>query len=307
VFTQPAELQAQLSEVEALLEHWVERQNASARLQDSMRYSLLSGGKRFRPMLALASALLIDAERTHTQSDLKPSAEFSKAAQAVACSVECIHAYSLIHDDLPAMDDDDLRRGQPTNHIRFDEATAILAGDALQTLGFQILSDLPALFPIGDLVGELAQASGAAGMVAGQMNDLLAEGQTQELALTELEAIHRNKTGALIRASVRMGAIVGGASDDKLEALTSYAEALGLAFQIQDDVLDVISDSETLGKTQGADIAKDKSTYVSVLGLDTAADLARDMSLQAKNALAIFDASADYMRSLADYVVQRRH
>lgn len=286
-----SELESQLEGVESLLRSWLDQHSSSPRLQESMRYSLLSGGKRFRPLLALAAADVVGTANAYTE--------------AAAASLECIHAYSLIHDDLPAMDDDDLRRGKPTNHIQFDEATAILAGDALQTLAFEGLAFLPPDVRVQKLIAELAFASGASGMVAGQMEDLLAEGQAKRLNLDELQAIHRRKTGALIRASVRMGAISAGASEDQLIALSGYAEALGLAFQIHDDVLDVTSDSETLGKPQGADIDRAKSTYVSVLGLAEAKLCSAQMAEKARAELVGFDSKADYLRSLADYSVQR--
>jgi geranylgeranyl pyrophosphate synthase len=273
------------------LEDCVDAQSVSARLQDAMRYSLLSGGKRFRPLLVLASAQAVGA--------------VTPMSMSAAVSVECIHAYSLIHDDLPAMDDDALRRGKPTNHIQFDEATAILAGDALQTLAFEVLARQPEDIRVQRLVLELSRAAGATGMVAGQMADLLAEGQAASLDLNELQAIHRGKTGALISASARMGAISGSASDAQVSALGRYADALGLAFQIHDDVLDVVADSATLGKTQGADGAKHKSTYVSVLGLEEARSRAVAMVQRAHAELESFGARADYLKALADYAILR--
>jgi len=229
------------------------------RLVDAMQYSVLNGGKRIRPALCFAAALV--------QTDPFDN----PAVIAAACATELIHAYSLIHDDLPAMDDDDLRRGKPTSHIAFDEATAILAGDALQALAFQTLSD--AVFPSHqsqlDCIRTLATSSGVSGLCGGQMIDLQAVGQS--LDLEQLQHMHRLKTGALIEASLVMGAQSGGliASQD-LHHLKAFAHNLGLAFQIKDDILDAEGDAQTLGKQPGADAERDKPTYVSLLGLDNA-------------------------------------
>lgn len=268
-------------------------QNADpTKLRTAMRYSLFNGGKRVRPTLAYAAALAI-----------KPDIDLPRI-DPVACALECLHSYSLVHDDLPAMDDDDLRRGKPTCHIAFNEATAILAGDGLQTLAFEVLLgiDAPAEVKV-QLLKCLAQASGADGMVLGQAIDLAAV--DQQLSLSQLETMHRYKTGALIRASVAMGALAANASQAQLEALDVYAAAIGLAFQVQDDILDVTVDTETLGKQQGADIARNKPTYVSLLGLETAKSKATELHQQALKALAIFDASADRLRELADYIIHR--
>jgi geranylgeranyl pyrophosphate synthase len=223
------------------------------KLKQAMRYSALNGGKRVRATLVYAAAMSIAGEvPTYTDN--------------IACALELIHAYSLVHDDLPAMDDDALRRGQPTCHIAFDEATAILVGDALQTLAFECLAktELPAELRC-ELILSLAQASGAAGMVAGQSMDLSAE--NRQIALPELEALHQHKTGALIRASVRCGALAAGANPTQLAVLDRYAAAIGLAFQVQDDILDIESSTEQLGKQQGSDLSLNKSTYPSLLGL----------------------------------------
>ena len=311
----------------------------SPRLTEAMRYSLTNGGKRVRPVLAYASALAISgempAERSSIDTDGSSShadgssikAEGSSikaegsltgadgsltgadgaAIDNVACALEAIHAYSLVHDDLPAMDDDDLRRGQPTCHIAYDEATAILAGDALQALAFELLAIAPGLAPelTVQLLRELARAAGAAGMVAGQAIDLAAV--DTQLNLAELENMHAHKTGALIRASVIMGALTAGASKTQLAALTRYAEAVGLAFQVQDDILDVTADTETLGKRQGADEALNKPTYVSLLGLEAAKTKALELHRTALVALAEFGGSADQLRALSAYTVQRNH
>jgi len=268
-----------------------DRHSSSERLLSAMRYSVFNGGKRIRPVLVYASGQALNCPLDH--------------CDAPAAAVEMIHAYSLIHDDLPAMDDDDLRRGKPTCHIQYDEATAILAGDALQTSAFAALTDAKNQTGQLQLLQELVQASGSLGMVAGQMIDLASVGKS--LRLVELENMHRHKTGALIRASVRMGAIAGGANARQLDALTRYAEALGLAFQVQDDILDVESDTETLGKQQGADIALNKPTYVSLLGLEQAKEKARLLVENAEQSLNDFGPEADLLRELARYVIERDH
>lgn len=263
------------------------------RLQDAMSYSMLNGGKRVRPMLVYAAAQAVGASMVH--------------ADIAAAAVEMIHAYSLVHDDLPAMDDDDLRRGKPTCHIQFDEATAILAGDALQTQAFQILSapidGLTAQQQL-TLVNTLAQASGAFGMAGGQSLDLEAVNQTVDL--TYLENMHNHKTGALILASVLMGAHCGSAlSKDTLTALTTYARAIGLAFQVQDDILDVVSDTQTLGKTQGADAANNKPTYVSLLGLEGAKQKAHELHKAALDAIEPLGDKAGPLAHIANYIIER--
>ncbi len=265
--------------------------SASGQLLDAMRYSVFNGGKRFRPVLAYAACQAITGQ--------------VDAADAPATAVELIHAYSLVHDDLPAMDDDDLRRGQPTCHIKFDEATAILAGDALQTAAFSALLQHTNPQHLPQLLTELTQASGALGMVAGQMIDLASVGHT--LDVSALENMHRHKTGALICASVRMGAIAGDASAEQLAALTAYAQALGLAFQVQDDILDVEGDTGTLGKQAGADAALDKPTYPALLGLEQAKIKAHELVDTALSALEGFGPEAHLLRELARYVIQRNH
>lgn len=265
--------------------------SASGQLLDAMRYSVFNGGKRFRPVLAYAACQAITGQ--------------VDAADAPATAVELIHAYSLVHDDLPAMDDDALRRGQPTCHIKFDEATAILAGDALQTAAFSALLQHTNPQHLPQLLTELTQASGALGMVAGQMIDLASVGHT--LDVSALENMHRHKTGALICASVRMGAIAGDASAEQLAALTTYAQALGLAFQVQDDILDVEGDTGTLGKQAGADAALDKPTYPALLGLEQAKIKAHELVDTALSALEGFGPEAHLLRELARYVIQRNH
>ena len=265
--------------------------SASGQLLEAMRYSVFNGGKRFRPILVYAACQAVTGQ--------------IEAADAPAAAVELIHAYSLVHDDLPAMDDDDLRRGQPTCHIKFDEATAILAGDALQTAAFSALLQHSTPEHLLSLLTELTQASGALGMVAGQMIDLSSVGHT--LDVSALENMHRHKTGALIRASVRMGAIAGNASTKQLESLTTYAQALGLAFQVQDDILDVEGDTTTLGKQAGADAALDKPTYPALLGLEQAKAKAHELVETALSALEGFGPEAHLLRELARYVIQRNH
>lgn len=271
---------------------------AGQTLVDAMNYSLFNGGKRVRPILAYASALAVGKANTRTCDGI----------HAVASALEAVHAYSLVHDDLPAMDDDDLRRGKATCHIAYDEATAILAGDALQTFAFDVLSEATSLSAETrlKLVSTLAKASGAEGMVLGQSIDLNAVNQT--LSLAELERMHAHKTGALIRASVQMGAIATEqASATQLKALDSYASAVGLAFQVQDDILDVVADTATLGKPQGSDQSNNKPTYVSLLGLEAAQAKADSLHQQALAALSIFDARANHLRALSAYIVQRSH
>ncbi|MEX1032318.1 MAG: (2E,6E)-farnesyl diphosphate synthase [Cellvibrionaceae bacterium] len=265
---------------------------ASPRLLEAMRYGLFGKGKRIRPILAYAGADAV--------------AETSPAVDAVACAVECIHAYSLIHDDLPAMDNDKLRRGQPTCHIAFDEATAILAGDGLQALAFQILAQAEGLDPKTTLalIAKLAAAAGSCGMVAGQAMDLAAV--SQQLSLPTLETIHRFKTGALIQASVVMGAVATEkANADQLAALDQYAKCIGLAFQVQDDILDVTGNTAVMGKQQGADALLDKPNYVSLLGLEEATRKARELHDFAISALSDFDQRADPLRQLSAYIVDR--
>lgn len=262
------------------------------RLQDASRYSLLNGGKRVRPMLVYSAAKAIG---------LAHSDEVDK----VACAVEMIHAYSLIHDDLPAMDDDDLRRGQATCHRAFDEATAILTGDALQTRAFELLTTLESCSAEVSLqlIATLSTASGQRGMIGGQAIDLISVGQN--IDLPQLETIHRLKTGALIRAAVAMGATFAGASQQQRQALDHYADAIGLAFQVQDDILDIESDTVTLGKTQGADLALNKPTYPSLLGLDGAKSKAQQLHQQALDVLIDFGSSAQPLRDLSAYIISR--
>lgn len=280
--------------VDAELDRCIDQSAASDRLQDAMRYSVLGGGKRIRPALCLAAARAVGQESDH--------------ALAPACAVELIHAYSLIHDDLPAMDDDELRRGRPTTHIAFDEAIAILAGDALQALAFGLLATGSGLAGEARLamVQELAKSAGHRGMVGGQAIDLESVGKT--LTLAELETMHRHKTGALIEASVRMGALSAErVQPGALEALATYARVLGLAFQVQDDLLDIEGSTDVIGKPQGSDVARSKPTYPALLGLDGARRHLTELLRTAKASLEPFGPEADPLRAMADYVVARTH
>lgn len=264
------------------------------RLFDAMSYSLLNGGKRVRPLLVYAAAAAISDD---TDADV---------LDQIACAVEYIHAYSLVHDDLPAMDDDDLRRGNPTCHRKFDEATAILAGDALQTRAFELLAQLPIAAELRiQLILALTSASGPRGMVGGQAIDLAAV--QKQIDLPHLETMHRLKTGALIRAAVRMGALAAGASHTQLEALDRYAAAIGLSFQVKDDILDITSDTATLGKPQGSDIERDKPTYPALLGLEAARQKALDLHNEALNSLAPFGEQARHLRELSAFIIERKH
>lgn len=267
-----------------------------ARLRDAMAYAVLGGGKRIRPLLVLESAALFDAP-------------FDFALHS-GIAFELLHGYSLIHDDLPAMDDDDLRRGRPTCHRAFDEATAILAGDALQTLAFHVLAHDPSMTVPADtrlrMVELLAHAAGSRGMCGGQAIDMAAVGR--ELTLAELENMHIHKTGALIRAAVLLGALSQpGVADEELARLDRYAKCIGLAFQIHDDILDVVGDTATLGKRQGADQALDKPTYPALLGLDGARAHARALYDDAMHALEPFGERAAVLRALAAFIVERSH
>jgi farnesyl diphosphate synthase len=298
----PAELdqwsQHRLDEVEQALSQWISPQ-APAGLGEAMRYAVLDGGKRLRPLLVLAAREAV----AHGE----PHAALDEAALRAACAVELIHAYSLVHDDMPCMDNDVLRRGKPTVHVQFGEAQALLAGDALQALAFELLT--PADADIDDRVQAqlcrlLATSAGHAGMAGGQAIDLASVG----VALTEdqLRHMHRLKTGALLQASVMMGAACGQASAPALNGLQRYGEALGLAFQVVDDILDVIADSATLGKTAGKDAANDKPTYVSLLGLEPAKAYANALLQEALQALAQTGLTHTHtLAALAERVVHR--
>ncbi len=280
--------------IETALGHWLPA--TTQRLHRAMRYSTLDGGKRVRAVLVYMTGQVFDIPLARLDGP--------------ACAVEMIHAYSLIHDDLPAMDNDDLRRGKPTCHKAFDDATAILAGDALQALAFEVLASDPAMASSAEqrlkMVAELARASGPAGMVGGQAIDMAAVGQP--LSLEALQQMHRLKTGALLRASVRLGALAHpGLTAGEVERLDSYADAIGLAFQIRDDILDVEADTATLGKPQGSDQARNKPTYTSLLGLEGARQKARELHAAALQSLDGFGAGADPLRGIATYIVERSY
>jgi len=264
-------------------------------LIDALAYSSLAGGKRIRAMLVYMAA-------NACQVDNAPNSSMTDAA---AAAIELVHCYSLIHDDLPAMDDDDLRRGKPSCHIKFGEANAILAGDALQTLAFELLAnegDGKAELRIG-LIRELSRASGANGMVGGQAIDLAVV--NQNISYDELVNMHALKTGALIDAATHMGCLCAGGNSEQAKALRHYAQAIGLAFQVQDDILDIEGSSEQTGKPQGTDIAANKPTYPAIMGLSEAKAKAQSLCDEALEALTDFGANADPLRSLATYIIQR--
>jgi geranylgeranyl diphosphate synthase type II len=261
-------------------------------LHRSMGYSLMAGGKRLRPIFAIAGHEAVGGRA----GKIIP----------IAASLELIHTYSLIHDDLPAMDDDDLRRNKPTNHKVFGEATAILAGDALLTDAFSIVSNANAKpDALLDIIRELTYACGPHGMVGGQTADILLEGKKAKKS--ELFYIHTHKTGALIRASVRIGAILGGASRKELNALSEYGENVGLAFQIVDDILDITGTDEELGKSAGADILRGKNTYPSVFGMETSKEEAKILIEKSLDAIRDFNSKADPLREIAKYILRRRN
>ncbi len=280
----------------ALSELLPQTDKEKTQLNAAMRYAMTNGGKRVRPIVTYATGTALGIALD--------------TLDAPACAVEMLHAYSLVHDDLPAMDDDDLRRGKPTLHKHYDEATAILAGDALQALAFTVLAsnEDPALSDTTKLkmVAVLGEASGVNGMAVGQAIDLESVGKT--LSLEQLEAMHRHKTGALIRASAKMAVLAADIADNALhQKIDAYADAIGLSFQIVDDILDVTSDTETLGKTQGADEALNKPTYPALLGLDGAKKYAQQTHMAALDALSGLDTQFDELRNLSDFIVKRTH
>ena len=301
------------SRVEAALRRLMPDTAPPRRLHAAMRYGALGGGKRVRPMLVYA------AGRAMRAAGAGRDTAKDTAIDAPACAVEMVHVYSLIHDDLPAMDDDDLRRGRPTCHKRFDEATAILAGDALQPLAYQVIAAEARLSARSRLamIAALSVAAGSSGLVGGQVMDLQAEGK--KLSAHELETIHAKKTGALIRAAVRIGALCGDGMDagdgdndanengdnDALAALDEYARCIGLAFQIQDDILDEVGETAKLGKPRGSDRRRGKSTFVSVRGIDAARRRAAELLNQATAALDRVRGDTDHLAALGRYIVQR--
>lgn len=284
------------TEINAYLAALLQQRHAEApRLKQAMHYALVLGGKRIRPFLTLQIGQLCGASQP--------------LLWRAAAALECIHAYSLVHDDLPAMDNDVLRRGQPTCHIAFDEATAILAGDALQTLAFELLSHADADTAAANqlaMIQRLALASGDLGMCGGQVLDLAATGQ--QLNEQQLQQVHHNKTGALIRAAAQLGVLAGNAAAQQYYShFDQFAEALGLAFQVQDDILDVTGTTEALGKTQGSDAAAAKATYVQLLGLAGAQAKVRELHQKALHALARIPYNTEVLEQLAEYLLTRDH
>ncbi|MFO7576755.1 MAG: polyprenyl synthetase family protein [Pelovirga sp.] len=290
-------LQERIALIDARLDQYLPAtQIRPARLHEAMRYSAMAGGKRIRPVLLLAACDAVGGDLEN--------------ALPAACAIEMIHSYSLIHDDLPAMDDDDLRRGRPTNHRVYGEATAILAGDALLTEAFILLSRPDVWSGVTaeqrvEVIHLLAKSAGTRGMVGGQMVDMDVEGTTIDLPL--LEYIHTRKTGALIHAAVEAGAILGGADAQQREALQRYAAAAGLAFQIADDILDIVAEQDRLGKATGSDVKRGKATYPALLGLTEARRRAADLHEVALRALDIFGDEARFLREIASYIVDRSH
>lgn len=293
----PSDFQAWLGIVQSRMEDVLARTLPAAeivpqRLHAAMRYAVLGGGKRVRPLLVFAAGEVAGAHVDRLE--------------IAAAAVEMIHAYSLVHDDLPCMDDDVLRRGKPTVHVEFDEATALLVGDSLQSLAFQLLAHYPLAQDAHkqlEMVTLLAVAAGSRGMAGGQAIDLASVGKT--LSLPELELMHIHKTGALIRASVMLGALCGELSAAKMARLDHFAKCIGLAFQVVDDVLDAEASTATLGKTAGKDAQQNKPTYVSVLGVTQAKDLAETLRQDAQDALDGLGAKAQRLRALADFIVLR--
>ena len=284
------------AEVDAALDRFLPPETElPASLHSAMRYSIFAGGKRIRPVLMLAACEAVGGK--------------SETVMPAACAMEMIHTYSLIHDDLPAMDDDDFRRGRPTNHKVYGEAVAILAGDALLTEAFVLMSN-PA-FQKADagrtmaVIREIARCAGSHGMVGGQVVDMESEGKA-EIDLATVQYIHTHKTGALIKAAVKSGAILGGATETQLAALTTYGEAIGLAFQIADDILDIEGTTEEIGKDAGSDQARGKATYPAVMGLADSRRRAAELVEMALNALDSFDARAEPLREIARYIIARK-
>jgi len=267
----------------------------SEQIVEAMKYSLMAGGKRIRPVLCLAAAEAVGGK--------------SQTVLPAACALEMVHTYSLIHDDLPAMDNDDLRRGKPTCHIAFDEATAILAGDALLTLAFEVLSSVQ--FTDENqasgwlkVIHIISTAAGYRGMIRGQMLDMAAEGQ--HLTVAELKSMHALKTGALIEASLLCGALLAGARKRQMDILKTYAHSIGLAFQVTDDILNVEGNPKIMGKAVGTDELREKSTYPAILGLERSRQFAKDLVDEALQALEVFDKKADPLRALATYIIDRK-
>ncbi len=287
-------LKEQIDFIDRYLDKYLaEKENPQNIIYKAMRYSVFAGGKRLRPILMLNVCKMCGG-------DVNEVIPF-------ACALEMIHTYSLIHDDLPAMDNDDLRRGMPTSHIKFGEATAILAGDALLNRAFEVVSEYD-----GDnvkramkAINMLAASSGTEGMIGGQIVDMESEGK--EITLDELRYLHLNKTGAIIRSACTIGALMGGGSEDEIEAVDEFAKNLGVAFQIQDDILDVTGSEEELGKPIGSDAEENKNTYVRLVGLEKSRELSEEYSENAKKALDIFGERAQFLKELTDYLINRKN
>lgn len=296
----PAWLSGRVHHIETVLDQFLPQASVSpVRLHEAMRYAALGGGKRVR------AALVYAAGQACLQAGAPTSAQ-EMALDHAAAAVELIHAYSLVHDDLPCMDDDALRRGRPTVHVKYDEATAMLAADALQPLAFELLARMPvAPALVVQAVQQLARAAGSLGMVGGQAIDC--ESVNRLLSPEQLQTMHKMKTGAMLEASVILGGIVAGASSSVRQGLDRYACAMGLAFQVVDDILDVTADTVTLGKTAGKDAAENKPTYVSVLGMEASRALLSDLHRQAREALLPLGPSAELLACLADFIVDRNH
>ena len=285
---------ARQKEVDRALDMFLPKETAKPpTIHKAMRYSIFAGGKRLRPILGLAAAEACGGER--------------KAAMPLACAMECIHTYSLIHDDLPSMDNDDLRRGRATCHKVFGDGIAVLAGDALLTIAFEIAAKAQPTrrYSLQQIISEIAVAAGSRKLIAGQVADLEAEGQP--ITRGELRYIHENKTAAMLIASVRLGAMSANAAPKQLEAISSFGAALGLAFQVIDDILDVTQTSEKLGKSAGKDVAAQKATYPAVIGLEKSRREAQRLTREAHDALASFDAKAQTLHSLANYLLEREY
>ncbi|MEG6522592.1 polyprenyl synthetase family protein [Desulfotomaculum sp. 1211_IL3151] len=289
------ELKQWSKEVDLALEHYLpSAETYPMIIHEAMRYSVFAGGKRLRPILVMAAARAVGGSK--------------EKVMPVACALELIHTYSLVHDDLPAMDNDDFRRGRPTNHKVYGEAMAILVGDALQTLAFELIAQAAEDFPaaaVNRVTWEIARAAGSGGLIGGQVVDLLSE--KQEINGATLEYIHRHKTGALFRAAIRAGAILGGATDSQLESLTQYAEQMGLAFQIKDDLLDIEGDEVKIGKPLGSDLKNQKSTYPAIYGLANTKKMAASAAAEAVNALKVFNQEAEFLRDMMHFIINRDH
>jgi geranylgeranyl diphosphate synthase type II len=290
-------LNEQSKGIEAALTRYIERNCQSRHLLEPIKYTILSGGKRMRPVLCLAAVNAVGG---------KPG-----DAMPAACAIEMVHTYSLIHDDLPALDNDDMRRGQPTCHIKFGEASAVLCGDALLTLAFEILSQASLQAPVDrcrawlQVIHTIGKASGVSGMIEGQARDIANEGI--RISRSELQAMHELKTGALIRAAVRSGAILGGGSMEQITQLDRYAKKIGLAFQVADDILNITGDPVKMGKAVGTDAERQKNTYPTLLGLENSRTFAASLIDGALQDLSIFDNNADPLKAIAKYIVERRY